>query len=40
MNNGFVMMDDDNCVYTKWSMDKFVFMKLYVDDILIGGNDN
>ena len=36
--NGFIMIDEDHCVYIKISMDKFIIMSLYVDDILIAGN--
>ena len=36
--NGFIMIDEDHCVYIKRSMDKFIIMSLYVDDILIAGN--
>ena len=36
--NGFTMIDEDHCVYIKRSMDKFIIMSLYVDDILIAGN--
>ena len=39
LSNGFTMIDEDNCVYTKRSKGKFVIMSLYVDDILIAGND-
>ena len=39
LSNGFTMIDEDNCVYTKRSKGKFIIMSLYVDDILIAGND-
>lgn len=39
VNNVFVMIYDDHCIYTKMSKSKFVFMTLYVDDILIVEND-
>ena len=34
------MIDDDHCVYTKRDKDKFIILSLYMDDILISGNDN
>ena len=33
--NGFIMIDEYHCVYIKRSMDKFIIMSLYVDDIRI-----
>ena len=39
LSNGFTMIDEDNCVYTKRSKGQFIIMSLYVDDILIAGND-
>ena len=33
------MIDEDHCIYTKWYKDKFLILSLYVDDILISGND-
>ncbi|XP_037496021.1 secreted RxLR effector protein 161-like [Jatropha curcas] len=39
MSNGFSMIDEDNRVYTKRSNGKFIIMSLYVNDILIAGND-
>ena len=33
------MIDEDNYVNTKRSKGKFFIMSLYVDDILIAGND-
>ena len=33
------MIDEDYCVYAKRSNDKFVILSLYVDDILLAGND-
>jgi len=33
------MIDQDHCVYIKKSNDKFAILSLYVDDILIAGND-
>ena len=39
ISNDFTMIDEDHCVYTKRNKDKFVILSLYVDDILIVGND-
>ena len=33
------MIDEDRCVYSKRSGSKFIIMTLYVDDILIAGNN-
>ena len=33
------MIDKDHCVYSKSSGSKFIIMTLYVDDILIVGNN-
>ena len=33
------MINEDHCVYTKRDKDKFIILSLYVDDILIAGND-
>ena len=33
------MMEDDHCVYIKRSNNYFITLSLYVDDILIAGND-
>ena len=35
----FEMIEEDHCVYIKRSKDKFVILSLYIDDILITGND-
>ncbi|KAK9098657.1 hypothetical protein Syun_025702 [Stephania yunnanensis] len=35
----FVMIDEDHCVYVKRSNSKFVILSLYVDDILLAGNN-
>jgi transposase InsO family protein len=35
----FKMINEDHCVYIKRSKDKFIILSLYVDDILIAGND-
>ncbi len=39
MSFDFTMIHEDNCIYIKQSKDKFVILSLYVDDILIAGND-
>ena len=36
---GFIKNEDDPCVYKKVSWSAVVFLVLYVDDILIIGND-
>ena len=33
------MIDKDHCVYIKQHKDKYILLFLYVDDILIAGND-
>lgn len=33
------MIEEDHCVYVKWSKDKFLTLSLYVADILLAGND-
>ena len=33
------MIDEDHCVYKKRSTNKFIIMSLYVDNILIVGNN-
>ena len=35
----FTMIDVDHCVYIKQHKDKYVLLSLYMDDILIVGND-
>ena len=30
---------DDNCVYAKFKNGKFIFLVLYVDDILLASSD-
>lgn len=37
--NGFTMIEEDHCVYVKRSKGSFIIMSLYVDDILLAGND-
>ena len=39
ISNHFEMMDEDHCVYVKRSSDKFVILTLYMDDILLAGNN-
>ena len=33
------MVKEDHCVYVKWSKESFLILSLYVDDILLAGND-
>ena len=35
----FKMIEEDYCAYVKWLKRKFVILSLYVDDILLAGND-
>ena len=37
--NGFTMIEEDHCVYIKRSKGSFIILSLYVDDILLAGND-
>ncbi|OMO52435.1 reverse transcriptase [Corchorus capsularis] len=39
IQNGFEMIEEDHCVYVKRSKGSFVILSLYVDDILLAGND-
>ena len=39
LKDGFAMMEEDHCVYLKRSDNSFVILSLYVDDILIAGNN-
>ena len=39
LKDGFTMMEEDYCVYIKCSNIGFIIMSLYVDDILVTGND-
>ena len=39
LKDGFTMMEEDNCVYIKRSNNHFIILFLYIDDILIAGND-
>ena len=38
LKDGFIMMEEDHCVYIKRSNNHFIILSLYVDDILIAGN--
>ena len=38
-NFGFKENVEDNCVYTKFKNGKFIFLVLYVDDILLASSD-
>ena len=33
------MIEEDHCVYVKRSKGSFIILSLYVDDILLAGND-
>ena len=33
------MMEEDYCMYVKWSNEDFLVLSLYVDDILLDGSD-
>jgi len=37
--NKFTMIEEDHCVYIKRSKGSFIILSLYVDDILLAGND-
>ena len=39
LKDGFSMMEEDHCVYIKRSNIGFIILSLYVDDILIAGNN-
>ena len=36
---GFKENEEDNCIYAKFRSGKFIFLILYVDDILLASND-
>jgi hypothetical protein len=36
---GFKENEEDNCIYTKFRSGKFIFLILYVDDILLASSD-
>ena len=38
-NFGFKENAEDNCVYAKFKNEKFIFLVLYVDDILLASSD-
>jgi hypothetical protein len=39
LSNGFTMIVEDHCVYIKRSKGSFIILSLYIDDILLAGND-
>ena len=39
ISHGFEMIEEDHCVYLKCSKKSVLILSLYVDDILIAGND-
>ena len=39
LSNGFTMIKEDHCVYTKRSKGSFIILSLYVDNILLADND-
>ena len=39
LKDGFTMMEEDHCVYIKLSNNHLIILSLYVDDMLIAGND-
>ena len=39
LSNGLTMIEEDHYVYTKRSKGSFIILSLYVDDILLAGND-
>ena len=36
---GFKENDEDNCIYAKFKSGKFIFLILYMDDILLASSD-
>jgi hypothetical protein len=36
---GFKKNGEDNCIYAKFNNEKFIFLVLYVDDILLASNN-
>ena len=36
---GFKENEEDNCIYAKFRSGKFIFLILYVDDILLASSD-
>ena len=39
LKDGFTMMEEDHFVYIKHSNNHFIILSLYLDDIVIAGND-
>jgi hypothetical protein len=39
INFGFKENEEDNCIYAKFKNGKFIFLILYVDDILLASSD-
>ena len=39
MKFGFKENEGDNCIYAKFKSGKFIFLILYVDDMLLGSSD-
>ena len=39
LKDGFKMMEEDHCMYLKCSNNNFIILSLYVDDILLIGNN-
>jgi len=39
LKDGFTMMEENHCMYLKHSNNSFIIFPLYVDDILIDGNN-
>lgn len=39
MSFDFTMIDEDHCIYVKNSNEKFLILSLYIDDILLAGNN-
>ena len=37
--NGFLMIEEDHCVYVKRSERSFIILSLYVEDLLLAGNN-
>ena len=35
----FTMIDEDHCIYIKRNKDKYLLLSLYMNDMLIVGND-
>jgi hypothetical protein len=39
ISKGFLMIEEDHCIYVKRSEGSFIILSLYVDDILLAGNN-